>query len=503
MPIPRQQLTIADPGLGLTDPAQMVPLFFGPSSTGTANVLKTFSSINDLVAYHGQGPMVEAAAFCLANAGGPVRTMKSAVSTAGSNSAVAKTAIGTSTGTVTVAGTANDDYRVRVEIVSTGTVAVGTFRYSLDRRTLDSGDVTGYTYSQALTIPSGGTYAIANTGLTLTFVPGGGAVFFEAGDYHTFDTTAAMFNATDLSAAVTALTASTTTWRYMVLCGQFQTASAAATVFAALATHMTTFENAFRYVRSMQPAGLDGTANALTSFASQTSKRILVAYGNMDAASAKPLPGFAMPLRPVVNEFARRAAGPATDGWGFPSTDLKRVNGGPVPGVASKSDGSPAILHDEFKTEVMDAGRISTLRTYPTLGGAYVTNGRLKSVAGSDFEYWQHGILMDLACETVFAQQARWIGEGLRTNADGTIDEREAARIEKEVNSALAAILTQPIRAGGQQGHVSEVRYTVSRTNILLTTKTLVSEVAIRPLGYVDFITTTLGYRAAVVAAAA
>jgi hypothetical protein len=494
MPIPKQTFVINDPGLGVTDPAAVIPLFYGPASGGVANEIKTFSSPTDLVAHHKQGAMPEAAAYVLANSGGPVRTMKSATTVAASNGSVTPSRVSTSTGTITVAGTANDDYEFVGRIKKTGTLGTGVFDYSLD---------DGYTFSAELTIPSGGTYAITETGLTLTFVPGGGPIFFEAGDKHEFDSVGAMWNASDLAAGVTAILASSVPWRFLVCCGQPASAAAAATLFAALGTHMTSLENVFRYRRAMMDVGKDTTTNVLTSFAAQVSKRILPAYGDMDVASGKPMVGWAVPKRATLQAFARNATGPATQGWGFPSTDLKRVRGGPVPGIVAKADGSAAISHDEYKTEVLDAARISTLRTYPELSGVYVTNGRLKSAAGSDFEYWQHGILMDIACETVYAKQALWIGEGLRTNADGTIDERDAARIEKEVNAALSAVLMTPVNAGGQIGHVSDVRYTVSRTHNLLTTKTLVSEVAIRPLGYVDFITTTLGYQAAVLPAAA
>lgn len=494
MPLPKQTMVINDPGLGVTDPAAIIPFFYGPASGGVANEIKTFSSATELVAHHKQGAMPEAAAYVLQNAGGPVRTMKSATSVAASNGSVTPTRVGTSTGTVTVSGTPNDDYEHIIRIKKTGTLGTAIFDYSLD---------DGYTFSAEITVPAGGAYANADTGVTYTFVPGGGPTFFEVGDKHEFDSVGAMWNASDLSAGVTAILASTIPWRFLVCCGQPASAAAAATLFAALGTHMTSLENVFRYRRAMMDTGKDTTGNVTTSFAAQVSKRILASYGDMDVASGKPMAGWSVPKRATVQAFARNATGPATQGWGFPSTDLKRVRGGPVPGIVAKADGSPAISHDEFKTEVLDAARISTLRTYPEVSGVYITQGRLKSAAGSDFERWQHGMIMDIACETVYAKQALWIGEGLRCNANGTIDEREAARIEKEVNAALSAVLLTPVRAGGQIGHVSDVRYTVSRTHNLLTTKTLVSEVAIRPLGYVDFIITTLGYQANVLPAAA
>ena len=96
-------------------------------------------------------------------------------------------------------------------------------------------------------------------------------------------------------------------------------------------------------------------------------------------ASAKPFVGWATPKRPSTYVVAARAAASLI------STDLARTATGPVPSVV-------AISHDEFQTEVMDAAGFSTLRTFQGQEGFWITNARLKSPAGSDFEFWQHWI---------------------------------------------------------------------------------------------------------------
>jgi len=496
MTIPGQTFSLPDPGLATVSPANVIPIFAGYCSSGTALTCYTFSSIADLVATMGQGQTVEAAAYALAHGGGPVRVVKTNCTTAASNGAVTKTAVGTSTGTVTVAGSANDDYEVIVEITATGTLGAGRFRYSLD---------DGYAYSPEILIPSGGTYAITNTGLTLTFVPGLGAVFFEDGDMHSFDSVAAMWAAADVNELFTGcLDALALPWRYLVLCGEVATASGAATIFAALNTKMAGLATAGKFRAAMMGAGNDVDADIITAWQSTvgTAKRILVAAGDMDVASAKAMPGWATPRRPTVNAFALRAMGPAADGWGLISTDLKRVRGGPVPSVVTATTGLPAISHDERRSETMDVFNLATLRSYTENAGAFVTNGRVKVTAGSDYEHWQRRVIMDVACEATHEAQELWIGEGVRTNADGTIDERDAVRIEASVTAALRAQLTQPRRADGQPGHVSAVAYTVDRAHNILGDETLVSTVSIRPLGYPSFISTSLGYSVDVVTVA-
>ena len=72
---------------------------------------------------------------------------------------------------------------------------------------------------------------------------------------------------------------------------------------------------------------------------------------------------------------------------------------------------------------------------------------------------------------------------------------------QKEMNEAHAIVrealneqLLRPTNAEGVSGHVSALNYTIDRTNNVATTETLLSDVAIRPLGYAKFINTTLGY---------
>jgi hypothetical protein len=169
------------------------------------------------------------------------------------------------------------------------------------------------------------------------------------------------------------------------------------------------------------------------------------------------------------------------------STDASRVASGGLQGVT-------AISHDEYQTETLDVNRITTTRTWPGRAGFYITNPRLKSVAGSDFLYIQHGRVIDAACRRTYLSQQNFIGISVRTNTDGTIDERDAVRLETRVEEALRADLTQPANAEGTPGHVSAVNYSIDRTNNVQTTFTILSEVGVRPLGYVKFITTTVGF---------
>lgn len=480
MAIPGQTLTLRDPGLGLGEQGENNFVFLGCSSSGSITEVKSFSSSAAVVDEYGQGPLPEALCHKGSTSGWPVYACRLSGTTAGAAGSVTKTAVGSSTGTVTVAGAAYDRYEVIVEITTTGTVATGVFRYSLD---------DGRTYSEEITIPSGGTYAITNTNLTLTFVPGAGAVYFQDGDLHEFDCTAPHWSTTELALGVTALTTyMTITPEFaldaLILVGRNATGSGAATIAGALSTHMTTLAARFQYARAMMDAGSGDTrANVKTAFASYADARVCLIYGDCDLPSSKPYAGFGSPKTSALLSFAARAARELI------STDLARVASGPLTGVLE-------ISNDEFANQDMDSAKISTTRTQPLAVGYFITNARLKSATGSDYKYWQHGRLMDRACRTVAKAQVNFQSAGYATNSDGTIEESEAKRLEAIVTEALKVALIDPINAEGRAGHVSDFLYRVNRVNNFLQSETIMSKVAVRPLGYAKYITTELGFAA-------
>jgi len=474
MAIPGQSITTRDPGLGIPAEGPSAPIVLGCSSAGTINTVYSFSNKADVVDTLGEGPLPEC--ICaMGDAGGwPIRAMRVTGGTAASCGAVTPNRVGTSTGTITVTSQVPyDAYEVIVEITKTGTVGVGEFRYSLD---------DGRTFSEIRTIPSGGTFAIPRTNITMTFVPGAGATYFEDGDLHEFDCVAPLYTTANLATAITALLADPVEFTFMVLTGEHADAADAATMFAALDTHLSSLANAFKFARAIMDAGTDTTANVLTDLAAVVSStRVAAVYDDADMSSSKAFEGWGTPKQAALVAAAARAHSV------LPSTDIARKASGALTGVV-------AISHDEFRTEVRDAATISTLRTWQGSPGFYVCNLRLKSPPGSDFIYFQHGRLMDIACDTVQKAQQNFSSIGIRTNADGTIDERDALRLEKPVNGALSAELLEPDNAEGTRGHVSALQYRIDRTNNVQTTFTLRSKVAIRPLGYAKQLVTELGY---------
>lgn len=476
MAIPSITQTIRDPGLPPSPAAITSFLYLGTAQQGSVAAIGAFSNAADVVDAYGQGPLAEDLCYHLAIAGGPVYGLRMTGGVAATTGSVTKTAVsgGTGTGTITVAGTALDSYDVKVEIKVTGTLAAAQFVYSLDG---------GITYSPQTIVPSGATYVLTGTGLTLTFVPGAGAVYFEKGDVHTFSSVEPSFNATNLADAMTVVKADNTPIAAIVLSGKIATASAAATLAAAVSTHATALFQLYRPVRFIMDSGGDNTSTTLTAFAAFSSDRVSKCYGRAVTTSGKPMIGFSAPSCSIVRALAARCAG------NLISTDAAWYSLGALPGVTS-------ITHDEFRTELMDVATFSTLRTHQGIPGYFPTKMRLSSLPGSDHKFFQHGRVMDVATATSYLALLPFLSSSVRTVAGGKVDPRDAATWESKLRDALRSVLLDPDNAQGYPGHVSALDVSVDTNTNVLTTGIIKVKVAIQPLGYTDFIDQVLSFSA-------
>ncbi len=472
--IPGQTLDIQDPGRGVVPPAISAFLVMGTAEKGTNDVVKSVNRPKQVTDEFGEGPLSEMLAKILALAGGPVFGMKLNGSIPGASGGVSVTRTSTSTGTIAPTQAPLDAYEVILEIVDTGALGVGTFKYSLD---------DGRAFSEVIIIPSGATFLIPRTNILITFTPGGGPIIFEQGDLFEFDTTAPFYAANDIGTAFTALLLDPTEVAAIIFAGTPADSAAGVVLFATIDTNLTSMFNQQRFVRSMMDGGPDTEATFKTNFAAVSSTRIAVGFGTEDSASSKPFAGFGTPKKTVIMSAAARGAGSLV------STDLARVRDGSLTGLAE-------VSHDEFRNEQgLDAAKISTTRTWQGRAGFYFTNVNLKSPAGSDFEFWQHGRVMDLASDMVAKKQQEFINAGVRTNkGSGTIFEKDAIRWEEEVKEVLEERLLNPKNAEGSKGHVSSFDYKIDRTNNVQATKEILATVSIVPLGYTKQITTTIGF---------
>lgn len=473
-----QTITVRDGGMGLTALGTLYPLVIGACSLGTASTLYFSTGQNSLKDTLGQGQAVEQALPMIRDRGG-VLVLKTPASTAGAAGAVTKVAASTSTGTVTVAGAAYDAYQVKVRIKLTGALGVARFDYTLEA----SGDSPSY--SEEITVPSGGTYAIANTNLTLTFVPGGGPILFELGDYHTFACAAPQYTTSDLSTAWAALL--TSLGQYEIeecyFTGRSASASAAATMAATVSTLMSNLEARKRWARAAMDCGNDTSANVITSIVPFTNNRVAVVFGQADIASLNTKPGWATPRFSANFAFSERCA----------ACDLSENPGR----VASGSLRVLKITADEGSSQAfIEAHRINTLRTYDGEAGYFSTNGYLKSASGSDFIYWDWGRVMDRACRVVYKGHQQWILRKIRALSDGTgrINPLDAERINAALRAQLKIELRDPINVEGFPGHVSDLAYAVDLNWDVLRTRKFKASLRMVPTVPIEGADTEIGF---------
>lgn len=479
---PGQSFTVNENGIGITSQQTALPLVVGVTSGGTAATLYQYSNAQALRDAQGYGPAVEMAAP-IADRGG-VLLLVTGKSTAGTSGSVTPTRVGTSTGTITLTGAPYNHHNVRVVITKTGTLGAGKFRYYLDASSLLTSDQ--WTPSEEYTIPAGGTFLIPHTNVTATFVPGAGTTYYELGDVHTWEDTAPHYTTTDLGTAVTALLAQIGTRgiRKVFFAGKNATASAAATMAAAIATHMATLSLRFHFARALMDGGKDTAANWLTAFASFADSRVGVVFGDCAITSLNAFAGWGTPHLPLVNAIAERAA------IADLSENLGRKASGALRGVVAISD-------DEGKTaQFSESDKVNTARSWQGEAGFYSTNGFLKSPAGSDFKYWDWGVTIDEGCTITHLAQRRWLLSKLRVKTDGTgnIDARDAARVNNMVRADLKSGLLDPVNVEGQKGHVSGFSYAVDETTNFLSTQGVTSAFGAVPLPPIEKFTTTAGF---------
>lgn len=354
-----------------------------------------------------------------------------------------------------------DAYSVLVTITTAGGLGAGVFTYSVDGGNSTSGQIA---------IPSGsGKYAIANTGIVLTF-----AGTFTAGDTYAFSTTAAGFSTSDLTTAFTTLLGNAAEWGFVHVVGTWANAAGAASASAIVDTQMALAQTAFRFAFGIiECPTTESDSTVSTAFASFASSRTMVCAGDIGAVS------------PINGRILRRncawvvAAHIAAIQPGEDAAWVGTRN--PVKNVAS-------LYRDEQKTQFLDAQRFTTMRTLPGRPGYFITNGNMMASPGSDFNLVQRRRVMDAACRITRQAELPYLNGSVRINpSNGFIDERDAQQFEAEVNGQLKAGVVAT-------GDASASSVVVNRSANILSTSILPVTVRIVPLGYMKQISTSIGF---------
>lgn len=133
-----------------------------------------------------------------------------------------------------------------------------------------------------------------------------------------------------------------------------------------------------------------------------------------------------------------------------------------------------------------DAGFLTFMHR-PGAAGYYF--GRDNMCATDDFRILAHGRVMDKAQRVTAQAYLPFVESDIRMEADGTVNASDASYIEGVLDSALRSSL------GGQ---VSDIKVDIPLAQDVIDTSELNVNVSVQPLGYLTWITVTLGLAATI-----
>jgi hypothetical protein len=473
MTIPAITQNELDGALGVLPPsAGRLYALVGVSSAGPTDTPATFGRVQDIVSTFGTGPLVEAAAHAIERYGKPVLLVRTGQTTQGACGTVNDDDVaGTSVVTADAVVDPVDDYEVYFEIVTGGTVGTAgiTLRYSLDG---------GRTMSALVALGTANTYTIPGAGVKVNFAVG----TLVAGDSFSFRTTAPQWDSTELGSALDALGVTQASWEIVHIVGPV-TASDATAIDAKITgwaakgkMHSWIASARIPNAGETEAAYLSSLSGAFSSFSSTFGAITAGAIQTVSSVNGRRY------MRPISFVVAAREAASSEE------INTADVNLGSLPVALIRDANGNPLHHDETVNPGLDDARFYVLRTWEGYAGTYVNRPRLFSASGSDFQLLPHRRVMNIAREVSRIRMTRRLNKPIPVDpATGFIREAAAREIEADVTAALeAALLTKP--------KASAVSYVLSRTDNLLSTKTLNAQMRIVPLAYVEAIEEEVSY---------
>jgi hypothetical protein len=464
--LPNAYVDINNRNLGLS-PASPSGVFafigYAEGGSATKGAIVSVSSPNDVKALIGYGELADDLLNFFNNGGKKAYVVPVAIDTVSTLSAVTKTGVGSSTGTITVAAVSGlkvtNIFSVKVEIEKSGTLGVGKFSYSTD---------AGENKSPILLIPSGATYAIPGTNIELTFVPGGGAVYFEDGDLHAFTATKPQPAESDINTAIDTLVDSDYTFDAIAI-----SADSDAGQFAGFKTKASNAEAKpnFRYIYIIaRPVLSSSAANAITTaatiMAAVASDRVQVVTGEMIISRSNHADQAA---RNVLGIIAGRRSALSLQ------NDLGKFSAGQLSDALEfRSGWTDTTLED------LDGLRTVTVRKFKSVAGFYPTNGHL-SDPFSDVKKDAWRLVLDKA-----SRIGRVAGLGfLKMDVNPEKVEGSTSHLKNTIQNQLDTFLV------GNDEAVSVSVEIPGDQNILLTEEIKV-DIGVMPFGHASYIGITI-----------
>ena len=377
---------------------------------------------------------------------------------------------GSAGATVTVSNSPLDAYKVLVTIAVAGTRGTAQFTYSLD-----NGNVTS---AQIITAA---TYVIPGTGIVLAFT----SAAYVAGDTYAGTAAPPAFNSTTAQAGVVAALASPNLWEGVHIVGTPSTAALALTLATMLDGQVQgAATNLNRYVFGVvecPDTEADATITAaFASFQSNTG-RTQVCIGNDSMVSERS--ALTLPRNKAWDYCMRLASSMYSDHPGA-------VEAGARPNITALDKSQAGIA----TADAFDASRFVTSCTYVGIPGYFITCGPTMDLPTSDYAEVQFVRVIDAAATIAQSAFFRKLNGKWRIDPKtGHIDQRNAAKVEGDVETMLRSQLTgSPGTSTDECSAIAGV--VLDPTNNLLSSKILNAAVKIVPFGYSEAINVNIGF---------
>lgn len=465
MTLPVVNINELDGALGILPASSGAPMaIIAPSTSGDLDTPAAYAKPKSASATFGLGYLPEIAEDIIAQTGRAVLLVRCDADTDGAQGTLDDSGFaGSSTVTHDAAVKPADDYQVVVKFITGGTIGSAgiTYQYSLDE---------GRTFSKTQALGTAAFITVANA---FKFDFGAGTVV--AGDVLTQPCTGPVCSSTNIADSLAALAATKQAWDGVIVATpvdgtKFDAVSSAISAMHAAGKH----HYAVCGFRMPNSGESEATYKAAfdTAFGAKADTSVLVTAGADKQLSAVSARKYRRPFHFGVGRLCAKTSAEVSlasplDAGNLKGIDIRDTNGNPDE-------------HDEALNPGLDDSRACVARTFDSLEGVYVNRPRLLSPSGSDFVELQFRRVINIARTLLLGYFVLRLSKTVRVDKKtGFIREEEARAIESAVNALLrAALLTKP--------YASDVQFTLSRTDNILSTFTLTGTCRIEPLGYVE-----------------
>lgn len=489
--IPNTVLNILDNQLGQTSlTTGNIEVVIGVCSGGTqANFQPyTTSSINTIKANSGVGPAPRLAAFASIQSGQPVTVCTIPQAAAGTLTATFANSgnSGLSLTAPVFSGNPNDDYYLVIQ--NNNTFTSGTTGGQI-QISIDGGATFPYVINlgTATTVTTGSAFT-TYTGLTLTLTSGQNA---QVGDSWYAVAVAPTWTDAAVQSALQAVAAQKQqTFQDVAIAGV--SGPSDVTAFDGYMSTLATTNKRFSRLLCSAADITWGGASTQTESAWITS--LENAFATTSSLRVGVCAGYYRFIDPFTQSQMRSSllyGAMGRDATVIPSVDLAEVDLGALPNLVlpttvDKFANGSFVYHDEDVNSGLDNARFLTARQFvgPSFAGIYITNSNLFAPPGSDFNWLQHGHVIDEASYVVYQFFTMNLSRPIRVSPKtGYILPQEQKRLQNGCQGQLNNVL-------GNQ--VSGIIVQVSPSDNILSTSTLTVYIYIIPFAYLKQANVTL-----------